>query len=171
MSFYTYVLQSEEGYHYTGHTYDLNLRLIRHRLHTTHYTKKGKNWKVDYITLGEHPHAVVFVKEFSEDWTEIGGLIETQKVFPKRTNVEFVKILNQGKIEQKTWEGGCGVTIACGTGATAALITGHLDKKLKSQIEAVFQHGSLEVKWDLKNKHLFLIGPAEKSFEGTFYAE
>ena len=48
MSFYTYVLQSEEGYHYTGHAYDLNLRLIRHRLHTTHYTKKGKNWKVVY---------------------------------------------------------------------------------------------------------------------------
>jgi len=63
------------------------------------------------------------------------------------------------------------VTIACGTGTTAALITGYLDKKLKPQIEAIFKHGSLEVKWDLKNKHLFLIGPTEKAFEGILYYE
>lgn len=132
---------------------------------------KNKNWNVDYVTLGKHPHAVVFVKQFPKNWTEIGSLIETHRFFPKRTNVEFVKILNPSKFELKAWERGCGVTLACGTGATAALITGFLDKKLKPEIEAVFNHGSLQVKWDLRNKHLFLIGPAEKSFEGTFFYE
>ncbi len=49
MPYYTYVLQSYEGYHYTGHTSDLTLRLTRHELHTTHYTKKGTNWKIIYV--------------------------------------------------------------------------------------------------------------------------
>lgn len=48
MRYYAYVLQSEEGYHYTGHTANLSLRVTRHRLRTTHYTKKGNNWKVIY---------------------------------------------------------------------------------------------------------------------------
>lgn len=145
-----------------------DLGKIKYKVKKLNLKLKGKNWKIDYVTLGEHPHAIVFVREFSENWTEIGSLIENHRVFPRRTNVEFVKILNSSKIEQKTWERGCGVTIACGTGATAALITGYLDKKLKPRIEAIFKHGSLQVQWDLKNEHLFLSGPAEKSFEGTF---
>ena len=148
-----------------------DLGKIKYKVRKLDLKLKNKNWKIDHVTLGEHPHAIVFVREFPENWTEIGSLIETHRVFPKRTNVEFVKILNPGKFEQKTWERGCGVTIACGTGTTAALITGYLDKKLKPRIEAVFKHGALEVKWDLKNNHLFLIGPAEKSFEGILYYE
>ncbi len=48
MPYYTYVLQSDEGYHYTGHAADLDIRMNRHALHTTHYTKKGTNWKLVY---------------------------------------------------------------------------------------------------------------------------
>ena len=48
MPYYAYALQSDEGYHYTGHTQDLNLRVIRHELGTTHYTKKGTNWRIVY---------------------------------------------------------------------------------------------------------------------------
>ena len=48
MPFDSYVLQSDEGYHYTGHTSDLKIRLVLHTLHTTHFTKKGRNWKVIY---------------------------------------------------------------------------------------------------------------------------
>jgi len=148
-----------------------DLGKIKYKVKKLNLKAKDKNWKIDYVTLGEHPHAIVFVKVFPENWTEIGSLIETHRVFPKRTNVEFVKIFNPSKFEVKTWERGCGVTLACGTGATAALITGYLDKKLKPEIEAVFDHGSLGVIWDLKKKHLFLIGPAEKSFDGIFYYE
>src|SRR5574341_400867 len=144
---------------------------IKYKVKKLKLKVKGKSWKIDYVTLGEHPHAIVFVKEFPNNWTEIGSLIETHRLFPKRTNVEFVKILNPSRFELKAWERGCGVTLACGTGAAAALITGFLDKKLKPQIEAVFNHGSLEVKWDLRKKHLLLIGPTEKSFEGTFFYE
>jgi putative endonuclease len=48
MPYFAYALQSDEGYHYTGHTEDLTLRIIRHGLHTTQYTKKGTNWKLMY---------------------------------------------------------------------------------------------------------------------------
>lgn len=48
MPYFTYALLSEEGYHCIGHTADLNLRMVRHELHTTHYTKKGTNWRVMY---------------------------------------------------------------------------------------------------------------------------
>ncbi len=148
-----------------------DLGKIKYKVKKMNLKLKGKIWSIDFVTLGKHPHAILFVKQFPENWTELGSLIEIHRVFPKRTNVEFVKILNPSKFELRAWERGCGVTLSCGTGATAALISGYLDKKLKPEIEAVFNHGSLKVKWDLKNKHLFLIGPAEKAFEGTFYYE
>jgi putative endonuclease len=53
MSYYTYCIQSEEGFHYTGQTQDLDIRILRHHLRTTHYTKKGTNWKVMYSKLFE----------------------------------------------------------------------------------------------------------------------
>jgi putative endonuclease len=48
MPYYTYFLGSDEGYHYTGHTENLDIRMLRHRLRTTHYTKKGTNWRILY---------------------------------------------------------------------------------------------------------------------------
>ncbi len=48
MPYTTYALVSDEGHHYTGHSSDLNLRLARHKLHTTHFTKKGTNWRIIY---------------------------------------------------------------------------------------------------------------------------
>jgi len=76
MAYYTYVIISDEGYHYTGHTADLDLRVERHFMKTTHYTKRGKNWRI------------IYSKEFSsraeamkhEKWLKSGSGREWAKV-------------------------------------------------------------------------------------------
>jgi putative endonuclease len=68
MPFSTYCLQSEEGYHYTGHTQDLDIRMLNHQLKTTHYTKKGTNWRIVYSK--EFPTRAAAMKH--EKWLKSG---------------------------------------------------------------------------------------------------
>jgi diaminopimelate epimerase len=127
----------------------------------------GRKVRINSLSLG-NPHTVIFVDEFGEDWKEIGFQVENHSIFPKRTNVEFVKILSPKKIRLKIWERGVGETKASGTGACAATVAGVLNHKLERKLKAEFDHGELQIEWDEKNDHLYMIGPAVESFSGTF---
>jgi len=127
----------------------------------------GKKVRINSISLG-NPHTVIFVKEFGKDWRRIGSLVENHPIFPRRTNVEFVKILNRKNIRLKIWERGAGETLASGTGACAATVTGVLNNKLDPKVKAQFDHGELYVEWNEENDHLYMIGPAVEIFSGTF---
>jgi diaminopimelate epimerase len=123
--------------------------------------------RITCVSLG-NPHTLIFVKEFSPQWRKIGEMVENHPFFPRRTNVEFVKILNPGKIRLKIWERGAGETLASGTGASAATVAGVLTGKLNRKVKAFFDEGSLSIEWGEKDDHLFMTGPAERIFSGEY---
>lgn len=127
----------------------------------------GKKIKINSLSLG-NPHTVIFVNEFGNDWKRVGLQVENHPIFPKRTNVEFVKILSSKNIRLKIWERGVGETLASGTGACAATVVGVLNNKLERKVKAEFDHGELQIEWSEENDHLFMIGPAVETFSGVF---
>jgi diaminopimelate epimerase len=128
---------------------------------------KGHKIKITCVSWG-NPHTLIFVKEFSPQWQEIGKMVENHPLFPRRTNVEFVKILSPNKIRLKIWERGVGETLASGTGASAATVAGVLTKRLKRKVTALFDKGSLEIEWRENDGHLYMTGPATRVFSGKY---
>lgn len=115
------------------------------------------------ISIG-NPHAVCFVNDLdSIDIEKVGKLIENFKYFPNRTNVEFVKLLNEDRIKIRVWERGVGETNSCGTGACAAAAISHLKKSTKDELIVELKGGNLKV--NIKDD-VELIGGAECVFEG-----
>jgi diaminopimelate epimerase len=127
----------------------------------------GRSVKITCISLG-NPHTVILVKEFSPGWREIGRMIENHPVFPRRTNVEFAKILGPNRIRLKIWERGAGETLASGTGASAATVAGVLAKKLNRRVTALFDKGKLFIEWNDRDDHLYMTGPATSVFSGVY---
>ena len=127
----------------------------------------GRSVKITCISLG-NPHTVILVKEFSPRWREIGRMIENHPVFPRRTNVEFAKILGPNRIRLKIWERGAGETLASGTGASAATVAGVLAKKLNRRVTALFDKGELFIEWNETNDRLYMTGPATSVFSGVY---
>jgi diaminopimelate epimerase len=107
----------------------------------------GQKFRFTSVSMG-NPHCSIFVDDFERfDWRALGARIETDKSFPERTNVEFVRAVGRDEIEVRFWERGCGETLASGTGACgaalAAMLNGLTEKKVK--VKAV--SGDLIVEW------------------------
>jgi diaminopimelate epimerase len=124
--------------------------------------------KITSISLG-NPHTVILVKEFSPRWREIGRMVENHPAFPRKTNVEFARILNPGRIKLKIWERAAGETLASGTGASAATVAGVLAGKLNRRVKASFDNrGELLIEWNEENDRLYMTGPATSVFSGVY---
>ena len=119
------------------------------------------------VSMG-NPHFVIFIKD-DEDLLSLaktyGPEIEISAEFPEKTNVEFVKINNSSKIELCVWERGCGITLACGTGACASVTAGILNGILDNIVEVKLPGGVVNVEWQGFGNDIFLTGPAEYVFE------
>ena len=117
------------------------------------------------VSVG-NPHAVCFVNDLeSIDICKCGKLVENYKYFPNRTNVEFVKVINDEMIKVRVWERGVGETNSCGTGACAAAVISNLYKSTNSDLIVDLKGGKLKVKID---ENVKLIGNSEIVFEGKF---
>jgi diaminopimelate epimerase len=127
----------------------------------------GRKIRITSLSLG-NPHTLIFVRDFGPHWQEIGRVVESHPMFPRRTNVEFVKVLAPNRIRLKIWERGVGETLASGTGASAATVAGVLTGKLKRKVTAVFDKGELGIEWKKSNGHLYMTGPATYVFSGTY---
>ncbi|MEA3493950.1 MAG: diaminopimelate epimerase [Candidatus Margulisiibacteriota bacterium] len=118
--------------------------------------------EIQEISMG-NPHAVILAEDLSEiDITDIGPLIENHPNFPNRTNVEFVRILNDKELEVLVWERGAGETLACGTGACASMVASGLKRAVVH-----LPGGDLDIELN-EEKHVLLRGPAKKVFEGKY---
>ncbi|MFC1571693.1 diaminopimelate epimerase [Candidatus Margulisiibacteriota bacterium] len=118
--------------------------------------------KFKKINMG-NPHAVAFVDNLGKiEILNLGPKIENDSHFPNRTNVEFVKVVNDKELEVIVWERGAGETLACGTGACAALVASGLKRALVH-----LPGGNLDIEWS-DDKHVLMRGPAEKVFEGKY---
>lgn len=114
-----------------------------------------------------NPHAVVFVKNLSDvDVKTQGRALEIHPRFPEKTNVEFIEVVDDQTVKMKVWERGAGITLACGTGACAALAAAHLTGRTKNQAIVHLDGGDLSIFWDKQTGHLFKKGPARLVFDG-----
>lgn len=123
--------------------------------------------RVTCVSMG-NPHTLIFVDRFDENWQRIGSLVEKHPIFPERTNVEFVKVLNRKKIQLRVWERSAGETMASGTGASSALVAGVLNNKTDRDVLAYFKAGCLKVKWEEENNHIYVEGPTDEVFSGVY---
>ena len=117
------------------------------------------------VSMG-NPHAVCYVNDvLNIDIDEIGPKISEDRVFPNRTNVEFVQVINKNEIKMRVWERGAGETLACGTGASASVVASFLNGYTDRKVLVHLLGGTLEINYALDN-HVYLKGPARLVFEG-----
>ena len=116
-----------------------------------------------------NPQCAVFVSDFDFDWRAIGAGIERHAYFPNRTNVSFVRLVDEHKIDVRFFERGAGETMSSGTGSTGAAASAVLRGLVKSPIHVLTPAGPLELKWSGGEDEVFLIGPAEIVARGEFY--
>lgn len=128
----------------------------------------GRNWRVTAVSMG-NPHAIVFTHDIDKlNLTELGPLFEHHAFFPRRTNTEFVEILDQKTIKMRVWERGAGETMACGTGACASVVASVLNGHTERNVTALLRGGKLDIKWDENTRHVFMTGRAETVFTGEY---
>lgn len=136
------------------------------------YETMGKKFLLNAVSMG-NPHCVIFVNENSQKLArEIGPLIECAEIFPEKTNVEFIEIISRNSIKLDVWERGCGITLACGTGACASTVAGILNGFLDNEVMVQLPGGMLKIEWlgnkNNTNENVYMTGKAEYSFVGTF---
>ncbi len=121
--------------------------------------------QITCVSMG-NPHCVIFVDDVdSFPVTELGPKIENHQLFPERTNVEFITVLDRQHLQMRVWERGAGETLACGTGAAAATVAGVLTDRSDRRVEIHLRGGQLQVEW-AEDEHVFLTGPATEVFSG-----
>ena len=111
------------------------------------------------------PHAVVFGTDFTdEDVLKYGPVLETDPVFPRKANINFANILDDHTVEVRTWERGCGRTLACGTGSSATAVLCHRAGYTGADVEIRLQEGSLRIQ--VTGQGVVMTGPAALAFTG-----
>ncbi|MFW5780109.1 MAG: diaminopimelate epimerase [Bacillota bacterium] len=128
-------------------------------------TSKGIVY-ISCVSVG-NPHTVIVVDRYSDIDMEIGKEISNNPMFPNRTNVEFVKIINDMNAFVAVYERGTGETMACGTGATAAFYIANRLGKLKDRAVIHLKGGKLLL--EQKEKRLFMTGSADYNYEGEIF--
>lgn len=120
------------------------------------------------ISMG-NPHAITFLDDLDTiNLSEIGPVIEVDFHFLNKTNVEFAKIVNEHEMKVKVWERSAGETLACGTGACAAVAAAVLMHKTSRRVFVHLPGGILDIEWQVNDNHIIMRGPAERVFEGKY---
>lgn len=127
----------------------------------------GKTFLVTCVSMG-NPHCVIFVPDAAAvDVAHWGPLLENHPFFPQRANVEFVEVQDQANLKMRVWERGAGETLACGTGACAALVAAVLGGQSDREAKLHLKGGTLTVRWSEQNNHVSMVGPGEEVFSGV----
>lgn len=122
------------------------------------------------VSMG-NPHAVAFVGKITDQLVlEVGKFLETNPVFPKRANIEFVEIHSRQRFVMRVWERGSGETLACGTGACAVAVAGILTGRLDRKCVGKLLGGELELEWPGDGQTVYMTGPATEVFSGIWPA-
>ena len=130
-------------------------------------TVDGKEYRFTGVSMG-NPHAVIFLEEINGiSLEETGRELEFHPRFPERANIEFCHVTARNRMEIRVWERGVGETLACGTGACAAVVASVLNDLTDEEVIVKLLGGELSVRWDRKVNHVFLEGPAVKVFDGV----
>jgi diaminopimelate epimerase len=130
------------------------------------FTVAGQTWQVTNVSMG-NPHCITFVDDVAAiDLEKIGPQFEHNAAFPQRTNTEFIEVVRPDYLKMRVWERGAGITLACGTGACAALVAAVLNGKSDRKATIELPGGPLLIEWAADEK-IFMTGPAELAFTGS----
>ena len=141
---------------------NLSGRIIKYPLNI-----EGMGFNITCVSMG-NPHCVIFADDIDNfPVAKYGPLIENHPLFPKRTNVEFIQVINKKRIKMRVWERGSGETLACGTGACAALVAANLNGLAERKVVIHLAGGDLKIEWSEKDNHVYMTGPAVEVFEGV----
>jgi diaminopimelate epimerase len=126
----------------------------------------GASWQVTCVSMG-NPHCITFVPDVAAIPLEtIGPQFEHHPTFPQRTNTEFIEVVRRDYLKMRVWERGAGITLACGTGACAALAAGVLNGVCDRRATVELPGGCLEIEWSAIDERLYMTGPAQQVFRG-----
>jgi diaminopimelate epimerase len=128
----------------------------------------GHPFQATCVSMG-NPHCVIFVDDITDEHVLVHGpKIESAPDFPRRTNVEFVRVDQPDDVTMRVWERGSGETLACGTGACAVAVAGVLTGRAQRRIRVRLRGGDLQLHWSEKDNHVYMTGPAIEVFSGTW---
>ncbi len=126
----------------------------------------GREFDITGVSMG-NPHCIIFANDIEDVPLSVWGPeLEKHELFPAKTNVEFVQVINKNEIIIKVWERGAGATLACGTGACASLVASVLNGKTDCKAVTHLPGGDLLIEWDRNSNHVYMTGPAEEVFRG-----
>ena len=129
---------------------------------------EGQTIAFDAVSMG-NPHAVIEVADVdTADVVTIGPALETSPLFPERCNVGFVQVLARDHVRLRVWERGVGETLACGTGACAAVACLRNQDRVDSRVAVDLPGGRLRIEWEGMGDSLWMTGPATFTFEGIW---
>ena len=129
-------------------------------------TALDREFKFTCVSMG-NPHAITIVdnvKDFNLE--KYGPVLECDKHFPKRANIEFIELVDKNKIKMRVWERGAGETLACGTEACASAVACNINGYIEKQTTVELLGGDLQIEWNNDN-HIYMTGPATTVFEGN----
>lgn len=129
---------------------------------------RDKKFDLTPVSMG-NPHCIIFTEEDPMYLAKnYGPDMEIHPYFPEKTNTEFVKVISRNEIDMRVYERGCGITLACGTGACASVVACVLNNLTESNVKVNLLGGAVNVEWsgtqENPKQDIFLIGPAEYSF-------
>ena len=131
----------------------------------------GETLSLSVVSVG-NPHAVLQVEDVeTAPVAVLGPRIEAHEAFPRRVNAGFMQVLDRGHIRLRVYERGVGETLACGTGACAAVVAGRQRGQLDAKVRVSLPGGDLEIHWEGEGRPVQLCGPAETVFEGSIDLE
>jgi len=126
----------------------------------------GETVEIGAVSMG-NPHAVLEVPHVeSAPVDRLGPAIEAHARFPRRVNVGFMEVVDRTRIRLRVFERGAGETLACGSGACAAVVVGHVQQLLDDTVTVELRGGNLVVSWRGEQEPVFMTGPATFVFEG-----
>ena len=131
----------------------------------------NREWHMTCVSMG-NPHAITIVENTKEfDVEKYGKVLEIDKAFPKKANIEFAQIIDRQNINMRVWERGAGETLACGTGACATAVACNLNGLTDRKVNIELLGGTLNIEWNETDNHVYMTGPAVTVFDGELYEE
>lgn len=137
-----------------------------HKVINTPIEVADATWNVTCVSMG-NPHCITFVEDADAiPLKTLGPKFEYHQAFPQRTNTEFIEVVRPDYVRMRVWERGAGATLACGTGACAAVVAGVLAGKNNRACTVELPGGNLEIEWSDLDQRVYMTGPAQKVFTG-----
>ncbi|MBF0608379.1 MAG: diaminopimelate epimerase [Magnetococcales bacterium] len=124
-------------------------------------------FEITHVSMG-NPHTVILTGDVDGfPVARYGPLIETHKLFPNRTNVEFIEVLSRTEVRMRVWERGAGETLACGTGACAVAVATSIKGLTDRAVTVHLRGGKLHIEWRQSDGHVYMTGSATRVFNGN----